>query len=317
MVQPSGDGLQRIRDGIDESRGRQWWKSPAVALVAAAALGVAAGGLWFAQRDDDNVFTGTPGDLTSQSPSPTPSPTDSAPSASQSPSGSESAGAAKVYVYYVHGEPQGLRLYREQHSVAGNGSPGELAVQRMLAGQPDDPDYETPWDNSQLLSYEVSGDTAVVNVDRAPRVTADTAQVIAQELVYTVTANDKSVQRVRVLVDGSEPSSQELAGPSVRAPMVDVQGLIWLLSPTQGETVGSPVTINGYGTAFEATISWEVRKDGEVVKDGFTSGGSNGEFDEFTDTVDLPPGDYEIAAFESSAEDGSPIHIDTKNFTVR
>ena len=44
--------------------------------------------------------------------------------------------------------------------------------------------------------------------------------------------------------------------------MLDVQGLIWLLTPTEGETVSSPVTISGYGTAFEATISWEVYRDG-------------------------------------------------------
>ena len=99
--------------------------------------------------------------------------------------------------------------------------------------------------------------------------------------------------------------------------MVDVQGLIWILAPTQGAKVGSPVQIDGYGTAFEATISWEVRKDGAVVAEGHTQGGANGEFGEFHDTVQLPAGDYELTAFESSAKDGSPIHIDTKNFTVK
>jgi hypothetical protein len=42
-----------------------------------------------------------------------------------------------------------------------------------------------------------------------------------------------------------------------------------------------------------------------------------GEFAEFSDTVDLDPGTYEIRALEYSAEDGSPIHIDTKTFTVK
>jgi hypothetical protein len=92
--------------------------------------------------------------------------------------------------------------------------------------------------------------------------------------------------------------------------------MIWILAPTQGATVTSPVRIDGYGTAFEATISWEIRKNGVVVKRGFTQGGSTGVFGEFHDTVKLSPGDYELSAFESSAKDGSPIHIDTKNFTV-
>jgi hypothetical protein len=142
-----------------------------------------------------------------------------------------------------------------------------------------------------------------------------------QQVVYTVTANDPSVEAVRLLVGGETPTSRagaDLSEPVSRAPMVDVQGLIWLLTPTQDATVPSPVEITGYGTAFEGTVSWEVRRDGsdEVVEDGFTQGGANGEFDEFSDTVELGPGTYEIRAFESSAEDGSPLHVDSKVFTV-
>ena len=81
--------------------------------------------------------------------------------------------------------------------------------------------------------------------------------------------------------------------------------------------MSSPVQIDGYGTAFEATISWEVRKNGVVVKHGHTQGGANGEFGEFHTSVKLPAGDYELSALEFSAKDGSPIHIDTKNFTVK
>ena len=143
-----------------------------------------------------------------------------------------------------------------------------------------------------------------------------------QQLVYTIRANDKSVKKVRLLVNGDAPQSghSDWSQPIERSPILDVQGLIWLLAPTQGATVSSPVQIDGYGTAFEGTISWEVRKggpDGEVVAKGHTQGGANGEFGEFHDTVDLPPGTYEMRAFESSAEDGRPLHVDTKTFTVR
>ena len=40
-------------------------------------------------------------------------------------------------------------------------------------------------------------------------------------------------------------------------------------------------------------------------------------FGAFHASVKLPAGAYELTAFESSAKDGSPTHIDTKNFTVR
>ena len=140
-----------------------------------------------------------------------------------------------------------------------------------------------------------------------------------QELVYTVTANDTSVKKVRLLVNGKAPQSghNDWSKPVARAPMMDVQGWIWLLAPTEGATTSSPVAIKGYGTAFEATISWEVTKDGVKVAEGTTQGGSNGEFGEFSDTVELDPGTYEMRAFEASAEDGSAIHVDTKTFTVK
>jgi hypothetical protein len=102
-----------------------------------------------------------------------------------------------------------------------------------------------------------------------------------------------------------------------------VQGLIWLLSPAEGATVSSPVQISGFGTAFEGTISWDVLKMDKAVSvdkkvaEGHTQGGSNGEFGDFHDTVDLPPGTYEIRAFESSPKDGSSQHVDTKTFTVQ
>ena len=57
-----------------------------------------------------------------------------------------------------------------------------------------------------------------------------------QELVYTVTANDTAVKKVRLLVDGKTPPSghNDWSQPVARAPMVDVQGWIWILAPTAG-----------------------------------------------------------------------------------
>lgn len=319
MVQTAGDGLQRIRDGIGVRS--RWWRHPAVALVAAAVTGLAVAAAYVGLRGDDGGSTvASPSQTPTQSAAPSGS---ASPSGSPSPSSTPSGNRATAYVYYIHDDAAGPRLYREQHLAVGDGplaagSLGAGAVRAMF-GKPDDPDYATPWDGTTLLGYAKDGDTATVDLSSFVAVGAGLEEVAVQELVYTVTANDTSVKRVRLLVDGKAPSSghQDWSQPISRAPMVDVQGLIWLLSPTQDATVTSPVTIEGYGTAFEGTVSWEVRRDGEVVEQGVTAGGSNGEFDTFTDTVALPPGEYEIRAFESSAKDGSPIHIDTKNVTVR
>jgi hypothetical protein len=54
MVNPSGDGLGRIRAGIAEEQSSIWWRRPALALVAAAFLGLAVGGVAVALGQDDD-----------------------------------------------------------------------------------------------------------------------------------------------------------------------------------------------------------------------------------------------------------------------
>jgi Immunoglobulin-like domain of bacterial spore germination/Sporulation and spore germination len=325
MVQPAGDGLQKIRGGIDAGHRRSWWRSPAVALAAAAVLGLAVGGLVFGlggSNDDSTVATQT------SSPTPTASDTPStSPSPSPSPSGSTAA-SGNVFVYYVQANPEGPRLYREQHAVTAQVSgssdatdvgQAELAVDALLGQDPKDPDYASPWPaDVRVLSMRQDADTVTVDLSAFLKQNAKLETAGVQQLVYTVTANDPSAKKVQLLVQGKAPQGHhDWSGPIRRAPMIDVQGMIWILAPTQNTTVTSPVKIDGFGTAFEATVSWEVRKDGAVVAQGHTQGGANGEFAEFHDSVVLPAGDYELTAFEVSAKDGSPVHIDTKNFTVK
>jgi len=312
MVNPSDDGLQRIRAGVDSAH-RPWWQHPAALAVAAAAvLGLAAGGLAVAlggDDEDDNVVANQTSDAVE---TPSPSPTTPA-TASASPVPVE----GDVFVYYVMDDPDsGPRLYREQRPNIGM-DPVTMALTTMLTEPALDPDYSSPWNGTRLLSYSVSGETATVDLAPPPGAAGEITRLGVQQVVYTVTANDQAVSKVRLLVDGATrlPLKQAVS----RAPMVDVQGLIWLLGPTEGATVSSPVAISGVGTAFEGTISWQVRREGSdaVMAEGFTSGGANGEFAEFGDTVELEPGTYELRAFESSAEDGRPIHVDSKTFTVR
>ncbi len=196
-----------------------------------------------------------------------------------------------------------------------------MALTTLLNEPALDPDYSSPWPRSaRNFGYEVVGEVATVDLTGFVSVGAEAERIAVQQLVYTVTANDKRVSRVQLLVNGDVPQSGhlDLSQPVGREPMVDVQGLIWLLGPAQGATVSSPVAITGVGTAFEGTISWQVRREGSdaVVAEGVTSGGANGEFGEFSDSVELEPGTYEMRAFESSAEDGRPLHVDSKTFTV-
>ena len=100
MAQPAGDGLTKIREGIDARRRRAWWRNPALALVAAAVLGVAVGGLYFGSRDNGTTTlppatSTSPSATSSGTSSPTPSTsesTDPSPSDDDAPSRLQRAG---------------------------------------------------------------------------------------------------------------------------------------------------------------------------------------------------------------------------------
>ena len=320
MVQPD-DSLSSIQERTGAER--PWWQRPAVlATAAAVVLGLAVGGGIALLGGDDDPTVATPGGEGSTSPADatTSVPEDTA-SQAEGTATPTAAGEQVVWVYYVmDAGAAGPRLYREEHEVAtqSDKAAGSSAVTEMLSAPPTDPDYMSPWPTStRLLEYRVDGDDAMVDVSSLPDgATADSIAV--QQLVYTVTANDPDVKKVQLRVNGKLSSAGGLDEPIGRAPRMDVQGLIWLLGPTESAKVPSPVEITGYGTAFEATVSWEVRRQGsdEVVVEGFTDAGANGEFADFADSVDLDPGTYELRAFESSAEDGSPLNTDTKVFTV-
>ena len=349
MVNPAGDGLGQIRAGIDDRRSRSWWRNPAVAIAAAAVLGLATAAGAVVLNDDGKTDVVAKQSTESPMPSNSPPPS-SSPSSSPSESPTVAAGEqVRVPVYYLGptssivadgpAEPsapplQDIRLYREFHSVPL--LPGgliETALTEMFTGKAADSDYASIWataGNAENRGVKVNkvtktADTVQIDLSKGAAfmsVGSETAELSLQQLVYTVTAADPTVKKVTLRLDGRvvpELWGHIAVGTRAfqRAAAVDVQGLIWLLSPGENAKVGPRVRIYGLGTAFEGTISWEVQKvGGTIVEKGFTQGGSDGTFGEFIDEVLLPPGTYEIRAFENSAEDGRRLHVDDKTFVV-
>ena len=293
----------------------------AVAVLAAAALVLTACG------DDDD-------DRTAPAPSsPTTSASDTASPDPSEPAGSPTTGAPSaptgtraVAVYYLGETSNGPRLYREFHRRPATTAVIRDAVQAMLTESPDDPDYTSVWpESTRLLGVALDGDLATVDLSREVRRASAGAAVESaslQQLVHTVTAAAPAVRRVQLHIAGG-PSDTLWGHADTRRPMAreaqeNVLGAVWLLAPTEGATVGRSFEIRGEATVFEATVSWELRRGSEVVAEGFatasTGAPERGDW-KATVTADAP-GTYELRAFESSAKDGRPTHVDTKRITV-
>jgi len=237
-----------------------------------------------------------------------------------------------------------LRLYREWHRVTGvavgTSSPAGVAtaaLQEMLTVPPDDPDYSSAWavgvevtsvtHDGGVITVDLSGPVQKTPVQKT-NVGAAAAEVTVQQLVYTVQgalalAKDASAtDPVRILLDGQP--RQELWGhvdisrPIARAPRLDVQAPIWITAPAEGDQVSSPLTVEGFATAFEGTVSWRITRQGAVADQSSAPAAESGPaFAPFSFQVDLDPGDYLIEVFEASPLDGTPIHTDSKRITVK
>lgn len=268
----------------------------------------------------DPTGTGPARVETGASPPATSAPASSAP-ASSGPVTPRAVSA--VAVYWLGGnDPRGPRLYREFVRRPVAQEPVRLAVEVMLTTGPQDPDYRTLWaKGTAVRDVRREGTTAVVDLTEQARTSGGGSAFEAatvQQLVHTVTAADPTVQAVRVLVEG-EPvetlwGAADLSEPVRRGPAAEVLGPVWL-DVAEGAVVRR--TFGGTASVFEATVSWQVRQGDRVVQEGFStaSDGAPGR-GEWSGELDVPPGSYELWAFESSAKDGSVTWLDTKQIRV-
>ncbi|WP_214370482.1 GerMN domain-containing protein [Pseudonocardia sp. H11422] len=251
----------------------------------------------------------------------------SIPRSSEPPATGSSAEPRALAIYYVGDTAAGFRLFREFHPVA-TADPASDAVRQMLATPPADPDYRSLWPAGTRLLSPVTRADGVITVDLSAeaagpaQVGAEAAELTVQQLVFTVQAALQATDPVRVLVDG-EPVGElwghvALAEPVARADQYAVRSLVQIDSPAHGATVGPQVTVTGEAAVFEATVLWEVRRDGAVVRSGFTSSQEGQRFSPFRFTVALEPGEYEIRVSEDdpSGGEGRPPLSDTKQVTV-
>ncbi|KWX00101.1 hypothetical protein TH66_14315 [Carbonactinospora thermoautotrophica] len=337
LIQPAGDGLQRIR-ARTRARARFTWFTPLVIASATAAVaGVAVGGVMTAveQREDtgSTAAQAPPQSASPGSPSASPRPGGATPAApgpaaphptAPQPQPVHPGAPITVPVYYVgEAPPAGPRLYREFRRVPEYRGPITTAVRAMLSERPLDPDYRSYWPpGTRVRSVTRVGDTVTVDLSReAAGLGSAQAEISLQQLAYTVSAAARSAHlRIRLLVDGLPARMSGLGSADTvkRADPNQVQAAVWITSPQEGDTVGRTVRLEGVANTFEANVRIQVLAGDRVVTDTYTTAtAGTGAFGIWAKEIELPPGTYVVKAFEESAEDGSDLWPDTKRITVR
>jgi hypothetical protein len=238
---------------------------------------------------------------------------------------SPEAAVDSVPVYYTATVAGAPRLFREFHPVVATlplADQIRVAVAAMLAGAPFDPDYRSAWPATvSLRSLDLPAAAAtgggVVVVDLTGDMPTGTAGAIAlQQLVYTVTAvtADHGLQLGGVLVrhDGADYSG----GPLTRAPALEILAPVWLISPQQGDTIGSAVDVH-VAANLSAAVRLRVRDSvGNTVTDiavpvaptPNTGGAVTQSRGESHVPLNLDPGRYTITV--TSTSDGQAVSDD-------
>lgn len=216
-----------------------------------------------------------------------------------------------------------VRLYRTWAKVSGR--PAVEAVRIMTSKQSGDPDYYSLWRGAEINTVTRSDGTVTVDFKRLPTAKLDpeTADVAAQQLIYTVQgALDDSSQQVQITQDGEAGArlfgQVDTSTPLSRAQAANVQALVWITSPAEGQLTKSMVTVEGTAAAYEATVNYQATnlKSREVRK-GYTNTKEGQKFTPFSFNLKLTPGPWQIEAFLVSPGDGSTTDLDSKTIEVR
>ncbi|HEY3006508.1 MAG TPA: Gmad2 immunoglobulin-like domain-containing protein [Micromonosporaceae bacterium] len=331
-VEVQRDALATIRARIEERRTRwlprrgTWFAIGAtVATAAAAAVAVAT-----CAPPPRATAPGNAG-ATVSLPSAAPTRSTSTPAGTATPSGTPvppGGATGSLPVYYLADDAGTFRLYREFHPLPlGDGSPAaktRSALTEMFAGAAYDPDYRSAWPTgARVRGVTVNGAEVTVDLTGVSPtgVPAGAAPQAVQQLVWTVGAVVGGDPGVRLLLDGAPVGTLwgvDVSGVLHRRSHLDAAGLVWLISPQEGQTVGRTFDVHIAGVVFEATVHLRVRQgDRTVHEEGVLLNAGPPSLGDAHVSLTLPPGTYTLEAYEPSAKDGSIQHLDDHTITVR
>jgi hypothetical protein len=232
-----------------------------------------------------------------------------------------------VPLYYVTDTPAGPRLAREFRREAVDTDPGTAAVTALFAAPTGAvPEHRNTWPTGSALAAPVTHADGVVTVDLTAQAVGTTPAdpiLAVQQVVYTVTGALGTTDPVQVLVAGKQVTrlwgdGVDTSRPVARADPLGIRVLVGIDDPADGASVHSPVRIAGEAAVFEATLLWEIRQNGSMVRSGSATTAEGQRFAPYAFSVELPPGDYEIRVAEDDPSDGAgrPVMTDTHRITV-
>jgi hypothetical protein len=207
---------------------------------------------------------------------------------------------------------------------------GKTALEALLAGPSDiegDVDVVSVIpEGTELLGLTITDGVATVDLSSEFESGGGSASMFARlsQVVFTMT-QFPTVDGVLFELDGEpvETFSGEgivLEGPQRRKDYEDQLPAIVVEEPSTGDEVTSPLTVSGTANTFEATVEMRLVVGGKELAHTFTTAtcgtGCRGDYEAKLKFKVSEPTEAILEVYESSAEDGSPIHIEMVPVTL-
>ncbi|MGH2756060.1 MAG: Gmad2 immunoglobulin-like domain-containing protein [Actinomycetota bacterium] len=292
--------------------------TPRRCFAAVMALVVAT--VFLAACGDDGPET----DVSASPTTPAPETPAAPPSEDAPPAGGETV---ELEVWFV----QDGDLFLGRREVPETPAVGRAALETLLQG-PSDLESEVEVQTvipagTELLDLTVADGVATVDLSGEYASGGGSASMFARlaQVVYTLTQFG-TVDGVLFELDGErvETFSSEgigLDGPQMRRDYRDQVPAIVVEEPRVGEEVTSPLTVSGNANTFEATVEMRlVGPSGKELAHTFTTAtcgtGCRGDYSVEVEFDVSRPTDAVLEVYESSAEDGSPTHVERIPITL-
>lgn len=229
-----------------------------------------------------------------------------------------------VVVYYSKMTDTENYLVREVHKIKQTSDMPKTAVEELIKGKPvTDGAYKVIPPSTKVLGVKIDNQ-GVATVDFSAEVlhanvgASGEAMGIAS-IVNTLT-EFPNIKKVSFVVNGKVDQAMDWWGhvglseqPFSRDLSVVNEPVIWVTAPVPGQTISSPVTIEGTARVFEATVSYRLKDaSGKILAEGFTNASEGapgrGDFKTKVGFKTSGPGKGQLEVFETSMKDGSDLN---------
>lgn len=229
-----------------------------------------------------------------------------------------------VVVYYPKMTDTETYLVREVHSLKKTADMPKMAMEELIKGKPvTEGAYRILPAATKVLSVKVNKQ-GVATVDFSEEVLQANTGAGGESVGITSIVNTltefPNIKKVAFAVNGKAENAMDWWGhvglyeqPFSRDLSVVNEPAIWVDSPASGQTVSSPMLIEGSARVFEATVSYRIKDaSGNILAKGFTnaSEGAPGRGDFMTRIgfTTNGPGKGQFEVFETSMKDGSDLN---------